>query len=160
MFSFTTNVQWMTNLLILCGSPKVDLQLRYFWHHLKYLMYRSYRTELTFRETELTFSPPKNIKIKSWKIRWTEVTFAGQKWLLVDRSDFVFLRLDRTVFFVLFIGQKCRFPYIFGKQTGRVGIFFLNDASNISSSDFFSSVLPHLKKIKKRQKHFFFTLGT
>ena len=110
MFSFTTNVQWMTNLLILCGSPKVDLQLRYFWHHLKYLMYRSYRTELTFRETELTFSPPKNIKMKSWKLRWTEVTFAGQKWLLVDRSDFVFLRLDRTVFFVLFIGQKCRFP--------------------------------------------------
>ena len=67
-------------------------------------------TELTFRKTELTFSSleidcNENMQKQMDRsdIYWIEVTFTGQKLLF-------FLTQDRTVFFVIFIGQKCRFP--------------------------------------------------
>ena len=43
--------------------------------------------------------------------KWKSVKKDGQNWLLLDRSDLFSLALDRTVFFVIFFGQKCLFPF-------------------------------------------------
>ena len=47
--------------------------------------------------------------LKLSKNLWTEVTFPGQKWVLLDRKNW-------TVFFIKIKGHKCRFPNIKGKK--------------------------------------------
>ena len=74
-----------------------------------------------FKRQNCLFTPLLNEDVVASKNWWTEVTFAGQKWLLLDRSDNFFLELTELSFSAKLLVRSVVFPYFFISCAVEVG---------------------------------------
>ena len=63
-----------------------------------------------FKRQNCLFTPLLNEDVVASKNWWTEVTFAGQKWLLLDRSDNFFLEMTELSFSAKLLVRSVVFP--------------------------------------------------